>query len=132
MHDGLLAPFRPEEVEQVLAVHFYPLQRLARDLRSACPACRTSYLSYIRGKAANMLYAEHRAPLTISEAAVRRGCDEGLPQHELPVSMRHAVALVAFHLPCIAAGRLSLCSPGLRLGCPTRLQATHNLNSSTA
>ena len=24
------------------------------------------------------------------------------PQHELPVSVGHAVALVAFHLPCIA------------------------------
>ncbi len=36
MHDGLLPVLWPEEVEQVLAVHLDPLQRLAGDLRSAC------------------------------------------------------------------------------------------------
>ena len=35
VHDSLLADLGSEEVEQVLAVHLDPLQRLARDLRGA-------------------------------------------------------------------------------------------------
>ena len=36
VHDGLLADLGSEEVEQVFAVHFDPLQRLPGDLRGAC------------------------------------------------------------------------------------------------
>ena len=108
VHDGLLAVLGPEEVEQVLAVHLDPLQRLARDLRSACwrktPSCLRLWCQH-----KNHAKRNTKAPLTVSEAAVWRGRDKVLSQHELPVSVRHAMALMAFHLSCTGTCAFSMC-----------------------
>ncbi len=45
-----------------------------------------------------------------------------LSQHELPVSVRHAMALVAFHLPCRAGRAMSLCCSGLKQSQAGRLR----------